>query len=232
MYKQCITVLLLALGIATMLVANAFGYHTNYRTGGTNQTKGVRSLYTSTGTGKIPTTMIVHIESQDGLLQCINQGENPPSQTVAVQTPVPLEGDGSAPGQAAKGNTSSYNVITAFDGTAATDAECDASPECNQLRQLCNSHTWVPVDFVPVTFCGTFRVFECTSAGNCPCDPTGANGPLCLDHDPKTPGIIDPLTFTKEFCTIQGDPDNFQFGEIRQYDCVPATQQTCPGLFP
>lgn len=221
-----------ALGMGMLLLwsATAFATHNSYSSGGTYTTKGVLCQYEATGTSKL-TTGFCSFEAREALLLCTNPEDNQEQGVSAIQTIV--FGEASASGKSARGQQRSrYNIVTNADGVSTSDAECDASASCQALRQFCQSHTWVPVDVVPVKFYGTFSTYSCASQSTCPCDPDGVTGPRCLDHITKT-AVIDPLGPPDTVCCTLPHSETFQFGEARRYECVPTTSaQACLGSTP
>lgn len=223
MGKRVMLIGLVWIAVVSMWVSAAFGSNTRWHTG-TASTKGVRCEYEVSGTGSTPTMGTCEVDNvQEAFLFCLNpnNGSVNGSRHGEAFRQIVQFGTGEGVGAGTKRGRSKYNAISNAEGTGLTPEECDASPECTELRQFCQNPNWLPRDVVPITMTIFEAVWECTSADNCPCDPAGLDGPVCGDHNPKTPEL-DPALAGKNLVCELPEPATFNFGEVRFYNCVDA----------
>jgi hypothetical protein len=170
-------------------------------------------------------TGLCEVFTTHAILFCINPSNNEVNPGESADLDIAFENFSAVASGMKQGGKSTWVVTAEAAGVASSDAECDASPACQELRQFCINPNWVPVKVIPVTMDVKISTFACTSTTACPCHPQGLDGlPLCLDHNP-TPlpdgqNPVDPeappLTYS---CELPVDPDDFNFGDILQYNC-------------
>ena len=249
MCRRIMLIGIVGVGLFAIWVAEALGSNVRW-SGGQLTCKGVRCDYQASGTPggeKLTTGTCEPGDIKEAFLFCFNPADNSINgsrQGQAFRQVVQFElGLGVGATTKTKGR-SRFNIISNAEGTAdadtngdgvITDAECDLSPACTELREFCKNPNWVPQDVVPITFCAAMQVWECTSAdaADCPCDPTGLEGPACHDHDSDATNGITPMMDKDKvlFCNLP-NPNTYRFGEARVYNCRDAAPEECPSFSP